>query len=100
MRVLIVLLVAVATLEAQPSHDPHTCYNRGRHYSDLSRQAFEQLVRVAPESAYVLALLGEVKAKDRQYSAALYLYEEALKRMPRLRGVRSGIADVFVALGK
>src|SRR5205807_8636509 len=27
-------------------------------------------------------------------------YEEAIKRMPRLRGVRSGIADVFVALGK
>lgn len=100
MRVFVFLCATLISLAAQPSDDPQTWYNRGRQYSDLSRQAFEQLLKIAPESAYVLALLGEVKTKDRQYTAALYAYNEAIKRMPRLRGVRSGIADVYVALGK
>lgn len=75
-------------------------YERGQTYAQLSVNAFDQLLRIAPESGYVLALLGEVKTKEHQYTAALYAYNEAAKRMPRLRGVHSGIADVYVALGK
>jgi tetratricopeptide (TPR) repeat protein len=100
MRVFVLLCAALTILEAQPSTDPKTWYNRGRQYSERSVQAFEQLLKTAPESAYVLALLGEVKTKEHQYTAALYAYHEAAKRMPRLRGVHSGIADIYVALGK
>lgn len=61
MRVFVLLCAALAALEAQSGSDPQTWYNRGRLYSNLSRLAFEQLVKIAPESAYVLSLLGEVK---------------------------------------
>lgn len=94
-----VLFIAVVLLRAQPN-DPKTWYARGRHFSDLSVQAFQQLLKSAPESGYVLAILGDVKAKEHQYTAALYAYNEAAKRMPRLRGVHSGIADIYVGLGK
>ena len=94
------LCAALTTLDAQPSPDPKTWYDRGRQYSQLSVQAFEQLLKTAPESGYVLALLGEVKTREHQYTAALYAYNEAAKRMPRLRGVHSGISDVYIALGK
>ncbi len=100
MRVIAFLCAALALSHAQSSPDPKAWYNRGRQYSQLSVQAFEQLLKTAPESGYVLALLGEVKAREHQYTAALYAYNEAAKRMPRLRGVRSGIADIYVALGK
>src|SRR5437764_13638911 len=100
MRVFVFLCAALTVLHAQPSTDPKTWYNRGRQYSELSVQAFDQLLKTAPESGYVLALLGDVKAKEHQYTAALYAYNEAAKRTPRLRGVHSSIADVYVALGK
>lgn len=80
--------------------DPKVWYERGQTYSKLSVNVFQQLLKTAPESGYVLALLGEVKTKERQYTAALYAYNEAAKRTPRLRGVRSAIADIYVALGK
>ena len=69
--------------------NPQALYERGQRDAALSRQAFEKLLKIAPESAYVLALLGEVKTQDRQYTAALYAYTEAAKRMPAMRGVRA-----------
>ena len=36
--------------------NPQALYERGQHDAALSRQAFERLLKVAPESAYVLAL--------------------------------------------
>ena len=96
-RGLLALLCGVLALGAQTARQ---WYDLGRNYGDLSSQAFEQLLKTAPESAYVLALLGEVKMKDHQYSAALYAYNEAAKRMPKLRGVHSALADIYVVLGK
>lgn len=92
--------ILCAALVASAQNDPKTWYDRGQTYSKLSVNAFQQLLKTAPESAYMLALLGDVKTTDRQYTAALYAYNEAVKRMPKLRGVRSAIADVYVALGK
>ena len=79
---------------------PQALYERGQHDAALSQQAFEKLLKIAPESAYVLALLGEVKTQDRQYTAALYAYNEAAKRMPSMRGVRSKSAEIYDSLGK
>ena len=62
--------------------NPQALYESGQRDAALSQQAFEKLLKIAPESAYVLALLGEVKTQDRQYTAALYAYTEAAKRMP------------------
>lgn len=91
------LFLCAASLLAQTAKD---WYDRGRQYSELSSRAFERLMKLAPESGYVLALLGEVKTKEHQYTAALYAYNESAKRTPRLRGVHSAIADIDVAIGK
>jgi tetratricopeptide (TPR) repeat protein len=103
MRVVVLVCAAVLALDAQTTpaaKNAQGLYTRGRHFSDLSVQAFEQLLKTAPESGYVLALLGEVKSKERQYTAALYAYNEAAKRMPRLRGAHAGAAAVYTAQGK
>lgn len=94
----IVIICAQLLLCAQ--NDPKTWYEKGRQYGGLSVQAFNELLKIAPESGYVLALLGEVKSKEHQYTAALYAYNEAAKRTPRLRGIHSAIADIYVAQGK
>lgn len=57
-------------------------------------------MKLAPESGYVLALLGETKIKDRQYTAALFAFNEALKRQPLLRGMHSALAEVYSAMDK
>ena len=80
--------------------NPQALYERGQRDAALSQQAFEKLLKIAPESAYVLALLGEVKTQDRQYTAALYAYTEAAKRMPAMRGVRAKSAEIYDSLGK
>jgi predicted Zn-dependent protease len=80
--------------------NPQALYERGQHDAALSQQAFEKLLKTAPESAYVLALLGDVKTQDRQYTAALYAYTEAAKRMPGMRGVRLKSAEIYDSLGK
>ena len=99
MRLLLLALIcSSAALSADDT--PKALYNRGQQYADLSVQAFNDLVKIAPESGYVLALLGEVKTKDRQYTAALYAYREAAKRTPNLHGVHAAMADIYRALGK
>ena len=80
--------------------NPQALYESGQRDAALSQQAFEKLLKIAPESAYVLALLGEVKTQDRQYTAALYAYTEAAKRMPAMRGVRAKSAAIYDSLGK
>ncbi len=80
--------------------NPQALYERGQRDAALSQQAFEKLLKIAPESAYVLALLGEVKAQDHQYTAALYAFTEASKRMPGMRGVHRKSAEIYDAQGK
>lgn len=79
---------------------PETLYQRGKQYFELSVQAFQQIRKTAPESPYALALVGGEKAKKRQYSAALDAYEKAVTEMPGLRGLHSGMADVYAAEGR
>src|SRR5437899_6569109 len=100
MRVLLSFSAALLALHAQAPNDPRAWYTRGQQYSEQSVKAFEQLLKIAPESAYVLALLGEVKTKEHQYTAALYAFNEASKRMPRLRGAHAGAAAAYSASGK
>jgi len=80
--------------------NPQALYERGQQNAAQSQQAFEKLLKIAPESAYVLALLGDVKTQERQYTAALYAYTEAARRMPGMRGVHSKSAEIYDSLSK
>ena len=92
------LILGCLALQAQTT--PEAVYEQGRSYWNLSLQAFKELQKTAPDSAYAFALLGEEKANKRQYTAALDAYQEAAKRMPELRGVHMAIAEVCTASGK
>lgn len=97
-RLVVPFACTLLTLAAQTT--PKTYYDDARRYRELSVQAFERLLKIAPESGYVLALLGEVKTKEKQYTAATYAFTEAAKRSPRLRGVRTELAELYQAIGK
>jgi predicted Zn-dependent protease len=90
-----VVLFACTFFVVSAETSPKEYYDQARKYRELSIQSFERLLKVAPESGYVLALLGEVKTKEKQYTAAIYAFNEAAKRTPKLRGVRSALADVY-----
>ncbi len=75
--------------------DPKAWNGLGLSYQALSRQNFEQLGKIAPGSAYWLALAAESRMKDKQNSSAFYLYRQALNEDPRLRGVHAAIAEIY-----
>ncbi len=99
---LIAFVCGSLTLIAQTllQSTPRDIYERGQHDWNLSLQAFNELQKTAPESAYALALVGEERTEKRQYSAALETLNEAIRRKPGLRGMHSAIANIDVAQGK
>jgi len=74
-------------------------YGLGRSYESLSSGTFEKLQGSAPESAYVLSLLAEARLREQQFSSAFFLYRLALERMPNLRGLHSGLAEIYRRTG-
>lgn len=64
-------------------------------YETLAQQAFQKLEETAPESPYMLALVGSVRITQQQYSSAFYLYKQALERQPQLRGAHAALAEIY-----
>lgn len=67
----------------------------GQAYEALAEQAFTRLEQNAPESPYMLALVGGVRITQQQYSSAFYLYKTALERKPDMRGAHAALAEVY-----
>ena len=78
---------------------PQVWYGLGRSYESLSGQAFEKLQETAPQSSYSLALLGEMRLRDQQFSSAFYLYRRALEEKPALRGLHKALAEIYRQTG-
>jgi tetratricopeptide (TPR) repeat protein len=74
-------------------------YGLGRSYESLSVRAFEELQKVAPESAYWLALVAETRLREAQLSSAFYLYRQALQKMPGLHGLHQTMAEIYRQAG-
>jgi predicted Zn-dependent protease len=94
---------AAAEFEKLAKTDPERAevwYGLGKSYAALSRQAFAELSKTAPGSAYWLALTAESRARALQYSGAFYLYRQALRKMPSLRGVHAALADIYRKTGR
>jgi tetratricopeptide (TPR) repeat protein len=75
--------------------DPKAWYGLGRCYEALATRAFEELDKEAQGSAEWLELVAETRLQRRQYRAAFYFYQEALKRDPKLSGAYAGLAEVY-----
>jgi predicted Zn-dependent protease len=65
----------------------------------LSSRALEELAKIAPDSAYWMALMGDLRSTQRQYGQAFYFYRKALARVPTLRGVHSAVAEIYRKTG-
>ena len=70
-------------------------YGLGLSYERLAQINFAELEKVALGSAYWLELVAESRLKLNQYNSAFFFYREALAKMPSLRGVHAGLAEIY-----
>jgi len=75
--------------------NPRVWYGLGLSYERLAQRNFEELEKVALGSAYWLELVAESRFKVTQYFSAFYFYRQALSKMPTMRGVHAGLAEVY-----
>ncbi len=85
--------------EAAPQ-DPDAWAALVQTYEALADDAFQQLEREAPESAWMLRLVGDLRVAQQQYPSAFFLYQEALKRDPAMRGLHAGLAEIHEQTGR
>jgi predicted Zn-dependent protease len=67
----------------------------GQAYEKLAQDAFSGLEKAAPESAYTLAVLANVRVSQQQMSSAFYLYKQAIEKDPGMRGVHQALAEIY-----
>ena len=77
------------------SRNPQAWHALGRAYEALSQAAFETLAQTSPDSPYHLAILGEARFHQQQYSSSFFLYRQALERNDRVPGARRAIAEIY-----
>ena len=82
-------------LTALEPDDPAAQASLGKAYAALARQAFSRLEAAAPESAWMLRLVGDIRFGAGQYPSAFYLYRQALEREPDRRGLHAAIAEIY-----
>ncbi len=70
-------------------------YGLGRSYESLSIRAFGKLQKIAPESAYWLALVADARLRDQQFSSAFFLYRHALEKAPAMRGLHAAVTEIY-----
>jgi predicted Zn-dependent protease len=69
-------------------------------YDALAAAAFGALEKSAPESAWMLRILADLRVSQQQYPSAFYLYHQALERDPSMRGLHAGLAAIYRQNGK
>jgi predicted Zn-dependent protease len=80
--------------------DPAAWYGLGRAYEGQARQAFEQLQKTAPQSAYTQLLVADVLMTQERYPRAFTLYREALKALPGFGPAHQAVAEIYAKTGK
>jgi predicted Zn-dependent protease len=83
------------SLAQRDAGNPRVCYGLGLSYERLAQRNFEELEKVALGSAYWLELVAVSRFKLTQYFSAFYFYRQALSKMPTMRGVHAGLAEVY-----
>ena len=93
-------VVVWRALESLDAMNPYAFAGLVRCNEELAALAIEQLRQRAPESSYMLRILGRTKLAARQYPSALYLFRTALERQPGVRAVHEAVASVYEGAGK
>jgi predicted Zn-dependent protease len=79
--------------------EPAVWSSLGKTYEALAGRAFEDLLKLDPESAFALALVADVRLKQEELTAAFHLYRLALERRPGFRGLHAAVASIYRARG-
>jgi predicted Zn-dependent protease len=87
---------ALTKLEAE---NPKAWHGLGRSYEALAGRAFESLEKIAPESAYLLALVADTRAVQQQYRSAFFFYRRALEKQPKIRGIHMALSQIYRRTG-
>lgn len=86
-------------LTAMDPADAKAWYGLGKAYEELSASSFEQLEKAAPESAYVLSLVGDSQLSRGQYRSAFFFYKQTAEKKNDLPGLHAGLAEVYGKTG-
>lgn len=88
------------SLERLDASNPFAHAGLVRCHEELAAEAFDRLRKRAPESPYMLRLLGHTRLAARQYPSALYLFRSALERQPGVRAIHEAVASVYEGAGR
>jgi len=80
--------------------NPKAWNGLGLSYESLATRNFEALEKTGLGSAYWLFLVAETRATVGLYTSSFYLYREAQEKMPGLRGIHQGVAQVYKMIGQ
>jgi predicted Zn-dependent protease len=86
-------------LADQAPEDPRPWYGLGRSYEGVAQAALERLQRSAPDSDYVLLLVGQAMAAEGRLTNAFRLYREALEKRPGLAEAHDALARIYEQTG-
>ncbi len=86
-------------LAANDGSDARAWYGLGKAYEALADRSFDQLEKIAPESAYVLTLVADSQASRLQYRSAFFFYKQAEGKKPDLLTLHAGLAQVYAKSG-
>lgn len=80
--------------------EPKYWYGLGRSYEALARQAFAELQRVAPGSAWEALVVADVWVTAGRYEQALDLYLEVQQAAPGIAGIDHAIVALYEHAGE
>jgi Flp pilus assembly protein TadD len=80
--------------------DPEYAYQLGRAYMKLGTWCFEQIMRVAPDSARVHLTLAENLMVQGRAAEAIEAYRKAALAEPKLAGVHLALAQIYLKQGQ
>jgi tetratricopeptide (TPR) repeat protein len=80
--------------------DPDILYHRGRAHLLLSKQSYEQMFAIEPDSFRVHEVLGQADAEAGQTSNAIDQYKLAIERAPQYAGLHEELGDLYWTAGQ
>lgn len=87
-------------LAAEDRANPKAWLGLGLSYTELSRQASDELERSAPDSVYRHLLLAHSAHAQQRYRAAFGHYRAAMAVDPDLPGIRESVAEIYREIGR
>ena len=79
--------------------DPKPWHGLVRSYESLSKEAFEQLDKMAPDSAYWSSIIGGNLLVQQRYQSAFSFFRKALEKQPGMRGIHAVLGQIYEKSG-